>query len=152
MRRRNAIGSASLNKGNSVQNRGPKRTAIVTELGIDVKPTPIVQTTFNCSICHMSFTTKSSYTQHERLHLGNYLYLCKICGKGYNHLGNLEGHIASHTNVKAFKCPICGVDFAYKQSFKLHLKQKHEIKSEQDLNQVIASTKFITSIQSQPAQ
>ena len=135
-----------MRRGN-IQNRGPKRTAVVTTLGGDARPIPIGQTTFNCSICHMGFTTKSSYTQHERLHLGNYLYHCKICGKGYNHLGNLEGHIASHTNVKAFKCPICGVDFAYKQSFKLHLKQKHEMEGDQNLNQVISWTKYVTSIQ-----
>ena len=35
-----------------------------------------------------------------------------------------------HTNRKLLKCPLYCKQFAYKQSFKVHMKQKHKLTDE----------------------
>ena len=62
--------------------------------------------------------------------MGQLKYSCTICGKSYSNANNLEGHMAVHTKRKLFWCPICRADFVYKQCFKVHLKQKHELTDE----------------------
>ena len=106
-------------------------------------PAAIVQLTYTCSLCGATYDKKASF---QKQHLGQLNYSCDICGKSYSNPNNLEGHVSVHTKRKLFKCPMCNADFAYKQSFKVHLKQKHKLTDEQQLTQIISSTKGISSL------
>ena len=104
---------------------------------------------WQCNACSATFTNKNNFIKHRKLHLGEYSYHCSVCGKGYNVKSNLEGHMAIHTQKKQFSCPICQAKASYKQSFKLHLKNKHGITDDAKLNQIISSVKYVSELTEQ---
>ena len=101
---------------------------------------------WQCNACSATFANKNNFMKHRKLHLGEYSHRCEVCGKGFNVKSNLEGHMALHTQQKQYSCPICHAKASYKQSFKFHLKNKHGIRDETKLSQIISSVKFVSVI------
>lgn len=73
-----------------------------------------------CNVCGKSFATKSSWSEHIKLHMGKYRYTCPQCGKGFRVKTHFEGHMNSHMNLRPFCCRLCNKSFSYRQSFLRH--------------------------------
>ena len=109
-----------------------------------------VRQTWQCTVCSTSFTSKTTFLNHKKMHLGQFRYNCNVCGKGFMGLGDMKGHMASHTKQKDFRCPVCCKLFAYKQSFRAHLKDIHHV-TNTELAQVTESAKIVSELKSKYA-
>ena len=145
-----AVGSSKKGRGFAFGRRGLKKPFSKGRVDPAHYATTNVDATchqvWQCNACNATFTNKNNFIKHRKLHLGEYSYHCKVCGKGFNVKSNMEGHMAVHTHQKQYSCPICHAKASYKQSFKLHLKNKHDIRDETRLSQIISSVKFVSDI------
>ena len=53
---------------------------------------------FVCNVCHKSFSYKTSYKLHRRLHTGDRPFICPTCGKGFVTGGALREHQKIHAS------------------------------------------------------
>ena len=118
-----------------------------TEAGpVGTEAGPVMQKPFACSYCGETYNNQKAFNAHKRRHLRKFGYTCSICGRGFNDPNNLEGHLSVHGKSKAFRCPMCSTEFAYRQSFKLHLRNKHAITEKSSLKEIVNSTKHGTKL------
>ena len=74
---------------------------------------------YRCTVCSRSFSSKSRFCGHARIHSEVMPYKCKICHKGYCYKRDLSAHMRTHPDKKLHKCTVCNERF-------LKYKETHE--------------------------
>ncbi|XP_031677979.1 zinc finger protein 3-like isoform X2 [Oncorhynchus kisutch] len=75
-----------------------------------------------CFDCGKSFTSRSGFIMHQRIHTREKPYCCSQCGKSFTCAGGLKVHQRIHTGEKPYSCPECGKCFTASNAFKYHLR------------------------------
>ncbi|XP_004930192.1 zinc finger protein 660 [Bombyx mori] len=77
---------------------------------------------FNCEVCNMKFTTRSSVVSHKRVvHDKIKAYVCDLCGYACGTNGELRQHRAIHSDDKPFVCDKCDKTFKTYSNLKTHM-------------------------------
>ncbi|KAM4623701.1 uncharacterized protein ACJ7VT_004748 isoform 2-T2 [Polymixia lowei] len=77
-------------------------------------------TTFSCSQCRKSFTSKRCLLKHDNFYHKGVRYPCTHCGKGFSGKDALVRHTLIHTGERPFKCDDCGKCFRSPSELKIH--------------------------------
>ena len=82
---------------------------------------------YTCKRCGKYFLHVSSARSHSWMHSGTRPYKCHYCQKGFRQSGHLICHVREfHSGISENRvCTICLKDFRSKQTFDLHMKNKH---------------------------
>ncbi|CDQ80620.1 unnamed protein product [Oncorhynchus mykiss] len=89
------------------------------------------ENTFACSVCKLTFPTKSKLAEHERSHLtAATQYECTECGQSFLGSDFPHHHCAQHHNERPFKCQSCGKTFALKRYLRDHERRQHKFGTE----------------------
>ncbi|XP_077186487.1 uncharacterized protein LOC143833968 isoform X2 [Paroedura picta] len=73
-----------------------------------------------CPVCGKSYSCKSSFNAHWRIHTGENLYECLVCGKNFIQSSHLTSHLRIHTGEKPFQCLECGMSFKWNEQLRSH--------------------------------
>jgi hypothetical protein len=89
-----------------------------------------------CDICSTVYKSHFSITRHiKNKHLNAIRYhTCKICNKRYIDITALWSHSFQHRGFKPFKCTACDYTSVYKLRFKQHLRKRHQIIYNEQIN------------------
>ena len=77
---------------------------------------------FMCPTCGRTFTQKNSYRQHANVHAGIKPYVCDQCGKAFSYEKSLKEHKFIHDGIRRFQCPVCQKYFLQSTSLRIHIK------------------------------
>jgi len=77
---------------------------------------------FVCSQCGKSFTRRSCFWQHTKIHSGVRRFQCHVCSKAFVASGNLQSHMVVHTRDRPFVCSKCGKRFGRSYDLKEHIR------------------------------
>ncbi|XP_044729129.1 gastrula zinc finger protein XlCGF26.1-like [Chrysoperla carnea] len=83
---------------------------------------------FQCELCHYTFSIRSNYFRHLKIHNGEKPNVCQICGKGFIQTHSLKEHMRVHTQERPYKCNLCEKTFIQKTPLNKHLKKVHDFK------------------------
>eukprot|EP00794_Sanderia_malayensis_P015943 gene15943-17546_t len=75
---------------------------------------------FKCTVCKLSYTTRSHLKFHMFKHTGNYPYTCEFCGKGFAGRSQHRYHTLRHTGQSPYICKECGGRFWKKRNLDVH--------------------------------
>lgn len=78
--------------------------------------------TFSCDTCSKTFTRKSTWRHHVKIHVDDKFKECKICGKKLKFSGNMLSHLKTHTGDRPFKCDFCEKTFTRAASLYTHVR------------------------------
>ncbi|ELT96684.1 hypothetical protein CAPTEDRAFT_121424 [Capitella teleta] len=73
----------------------------------------------SCQMCTATFTTKGEYTTHMRTH--RISYDCNVCHETFSEAKYLVKHRRLHTGEKPCQCGHCGESFADEYQLKTHM-------------------------------
>ena len=91
-------------------------------MSIHVRTTHAKASTYKCSICTFSGTTKQQLANHMNAHLGIHEYSCDLCDFSCVKKYQLESHKRRHTGERKFKCDKCCYAAAWNVQLKNHMK------------------------------
>ncbi|CAG0888162.1 unnamed protein product [Darwinula stevensoni] len=92
------------------------------------KPDVSHRASLECSICSLSFRSKSAISKHMKLeHYGGKPFKCPHCNKAYMFAVNLKHHMMCHLDEDAYKCRVCDVAFKWKPGLLKHMETVHSI-------------------------
>ncbi|XP_060093915.1 LOW QUALITY PROTEIN: zinc finger protein 397-like [Heteronotia binoei] len=80
----------------------------------------IVEETYKCLECGMSFSDQTQYNIHLRVHSGKKIHKCSDCGKSFLCRAELLRHYRIHTGEKPFGCSECGKSFSQRTNLIQH--------------------------------
>jgi DNA-directed RNA polymerase subunit RPC12/RpoP len=77
---------------------------------------------YSCTFCHNSFTTKTNFAAHTRIHTGEKPYKCDECGLAFRRKTDLTLHTQSHSDDRQYVCTVCSKSFKRKYHLTRHIK------------------------------
>ncbi|CAG5000111.1 unnamed protein product [Parnassius apollo] len=77
-----------------------------------------------CQICAKTFSDKSNYCKHVKVH-NLYSFICDKCGKKFHLKKCLIDHLQMHESRPPASCLQCDMSFSTGSKLKRHLKYKH---------------------------
>ncbi|XP_037724981.1 zinc finger protein Xfin-like [Drosophila subpulchrella] len=80
---------------------------------------------FKCPHCVKSFSSKKSYTQHFKIHLGKRRYMCYLCSATFKAAQILKVHMRIHTGERPFPCVLCDMTFTTNSNLNRHMRTVH---------------------------
>lgn len=83
---------------------------------------------FECNICHATFSCKGSLVHHIKVVHDNIKeFSCELCTYKTGQKGTLNMHVkVVHDNINEFSCELCCKNFGYKGSLVKHVQTVHE--------------------------
>lgn len=63
---------------------------------------------FECDVCHKSFSTKYFLKLHYPIHMETKPFQCDRCSRSFSQASTLRRHIYLHEAEKKFMCELCG--------------------------------------------
>ena len=75
---------------------------------------------FTCEVCGKSFAYHKSYKEHKYIHEEKKSFLCTICNKAFRQLSGLNIHLAVHRDTKCYVCSVCGASFKQSTALRRH--------------------------------
>ncbi|XP_045771379.1 oocyte zinc finger protein XlCOF6.1-like isoform X2 [Maniola jurtina] len=84
-------------------------------------------TVFKCEDCNKSYTSRTSYIEHQRMHSGERPFVCSYCSKSFTSKKRLTEHHRIHTGEKPHKCSVCEHSFAQRGTLNRHMKVHYRI-------------------------
>ncbi|XP_051783673.1 gastrula zinc finger protein XlCGF57.1-like [Erpetoichthys calabaricus] len=82
----------------------------------------VVEKQYCCTECGRRFSHSKSLKTHTRLHVIKQAYSCTECGKKFLLLGNLKSHTRIHTGEKPYSCQDCGKQFSHRSTLITHTR------------------------------
>ncbi|XP_052061805.1 early growth response factor homolog 1-like [Mytilus californianus] len=79
---------------------------------------------FVCELCSKTFTNRSSYFRHKRIH-GEKKYRCFVCDKAFHRKEHLQSHIHRHTKSFPLKCCKCSYESHSLDEANTHFQDNH---------------------------
>ncbi|CAC5398718.1 ZNF423 [Mytilus coruscus] len=79
---------------------------------------------FVCELCSKTFTNRSSYFRHKRIH-GEKKYHCFVCDKAFHRKEHLQSHIHRHTKSFPLKCCKCSYESHSLDEANTHFQDNH---------------------------
>lgn len=79
---------------------------------------------FVCELCGGTFTNRSSYFRHKRIH-GEKKYRCFLCDKAFHRKEHLQSHIHRHTKYFPLKCCKCAFESHSLDEASAHFHAEH---------------------------
>lgn len=66
---------------------------------------------------------------------------CSTCGQQFSCTGNLNRHMKLHSEYERIECEICHETYANLSNFKIHIRRKHKLEFEQNIE-----VKYVTTV------
>ena len=85
--------------------------------GTDLEEMPL-----SCKECGKTFSAKSGFRMHTRVHTREKLYSCKECEKAFSASNNLSTHMRTHTEEKPYSCKRCGKTFSGSNNMSINMR------------------------------
>ncbi|XP_063440953.1 early growth response factor homolog 1-like [Mytilus trossulus] len=79
---------------------------------------------FVCELCSKTFTNRSSYFRHKRIH-GEKKYRCFVCDKAFHRKEHFQSHIHRHTKSFPLKCCKCSYESHSLDEANTHFQDSH---------------------------
>lgn len=79
---------------------------------------------FVCELCGGTFTNRSSYFRHKRIH-GEKKFRCFLCDKAFHRKEHLQSHIHRHTKSFPLKCCQCNYESHSLDEASSHFQTTH---------------------------
>ncbi|CAC5395638.1 unnamed protein product [Mytilus coruscus] len=79
---------------------------------------------FVCELCGGTFTNRSSYFRHKRIH-GEKKFRCFLCDKAFHRKEHLQSHIHRHTKSFPLKCCKCSFESHSLDEATAHFQVSH---------------------------
>lgn len=75
-----------------------------------IRTSKLNQNSYNCTVCTLSFTDRSSLNLHRKA-IHHQQFECYVCKISFNRKSSLITHSRKHTNIKPFRCKYCSLSF-----------------------------------------
>ncbi|XP_052803942.1 zinc finger protein 652-like isoform X6 [Mya arenaria] len=81
---------------------------------------------FECNVCDKVFNTQDSLRQHAIVHSADRPFKCSFCISDFKSKTLLKRHEFKHTKQGKYQCEQCVESFGRKETWRTHMKQKHQ--------------------------
>lgn len=112
-------------KRDSVECPYCKKKYIKSSLKVHMEQHKASKTTYECTICNKSLTTKWNLKQHKWIHASRSSkpFKCTTCTKAFVRETEYISHMNTHKSIKPYTCDHCGCQFARKYNWLRHTRE-----------------------------
>lgn len=117
-------------KRDSVECPYCKKKYIKSSLKMHMEQHKTSRTTYECTICNKTLTTKWNLKQHKWIHASRSSkpFKCNMCTKAFIRETEYISHMNTHKAIKPYTCDHCGCQFARKYNWLRHTREHETIK------------------------
>lgn len=117
-------------KRDSVECPYCKKKYIKSSLKMHMEQHKTSRTTYECTICNKTLTTKWNLKQHKWIHASRSSkpFKCSMCTKAFIRESEYISHMNTHKAIKPYTCDHCGCQFARKYNWLRHTREHETLK------------------------
>lgn len=114
-------------KRDSVECPYCKKKYIKSSLKVHMEQHRTSKTTYECTICNKTLTTRWNLKMHQWIHKSRQSkpFKCSLCTKAFIRETEYTSHMNTHKSIKPYTCDHCGCQFARKYNWLRHTRE-HE--------------------------